>query len=182
MNEIGCTENIASLMKGIKKFDGQIPGKFREWLERNAVVLSTSPLYIYEVIKQELRPIIVHVLSACPPVAAAPAGADQATIPAHVEAVAAVDEAVVASATATTAKGAAVLKWDRACHDLYATLFLPTTEVAALLVQKHRSGESCARGNRQLAGKEPTTKFRHKLNQTCHAMLDKLMAIKMRPD
>ena len=64
------------------------------------------------------------VLYARRPIEAPSAGADQAAITAHVEAVAAAGKVAVANATTAVASEAAILKWGRACHNLYAALSL----------------------------------------------------------
>ena len=76
----------------------------------------------------------------------------------HVEAVVEADEAADASATPAATSEAAVLKWDRTCHGLYVALFLLTTGEAALLVRKHKSGES---GAHEVVWEELTTTVCH---------------------
>ena len=139
-------ENIANLTKRLQKFDGKTPGKPHEWSQKDRCCsdrLSARHLRsdgVKTTTDSCLLPPCV------PPYSSSTGGRGEAAMASLVETVAAANEAVTASATFAAASEETFLIWNRASHDLYVALFLLTTRGAALLVGKHTSAESSARG------------------------------------
>ena len=63
---IGDSENIASLVKGLKLFDGR--GSYREWASDTLIMVSLTDRAVYQVMQGALRPgALVAASTATPP-------------------------------------------------------------------------------------------------------------------
>ena len=120
---MGDANNIASVIKSLKSFDGR--GSYREWASDTIIMIFLTHRDVYEVMQGAWRP-------------GSPAAASTATPPQPV------------FSDMNTDPAGQIRRWDNACQDLYSILHLMTAGSAKLLMQTYE-GESGGPGNGQEA-------------------------------